>query len=79
MVDNADSWFSSRKATNQLLCVGIVVLAAGFVSIGEGYGGLQPVAGLVLIAVLASPVLLVLGWLVNPRPADVERTRDGDG
>ncbi|RKD93812.1 hypothetical protein [Halopiger aswanensis] len=74
-----DSWLSSRKATNQLLCVGIVVLAAGFVSIGEGYGGLQPVAKLLLMVVLAGSVLLVLGWLVSPRPADVERTRDGDG
>ncbi|WP_459810691.1 hypothetical protein [Halopiger thermotolerans] len=77
MVD-ADSWLSSRKATNQLLCVAIVVLAAGFVSIGEGYGGLRAVAKLLLVVVLASALLLALGKLVSPPPPDRERTRDDD-
>ncbi|WP_408959879.1 hypothetical protein [Natrinema sp. 74] len=75
---DADSWFSSHKATNQLLCVGIVVLAAGFVSIGEGYGGLRAVAKLLLVVVLASALLLALGKLVSPPPADRAHPRDGD-
>ncbi|WP_254766398.1 hypothetical protein [Salinilacihabitans rarus] len=73
-----NSWLSSRTATNQLLVVTIVVLAAGFISVDGGYGGLQVVAELFLVVVLLGAIVLFLGWLVSPDRPDAESRRDGD-
>ena len=59
-------WHSSRKTTNHLLGLLIVVTAAGFVSLGEGaYGGLQLVAELLLAAVLVAAMILFLAALIQ--------------
>ena len=42
----------------------IVVTAAGFVSIGDGYGGLQTVAVLLLALVLVGAIVLFLAALI---------------
>lgn len=66
MTDDADSWLSSRKATNQLLGFIIVVLASGFISINDGdYEGLAIVAKLLLALVLVGAIVLFLGWLLG--------------
>lgn len=57
-------WHSSRKTTNHLLGLLIVVTAAGFVSIGDGYGGLQTVAVLLLALVLVGAIVLFLAALI---------------
>ncbi|MFC4541005.1 hypothetical protein ACFO5R_03560 [Halosolutus amylolyticus] len=59
------SWVSSRKATNQLLGFMIVVLAAGFVSVGDiGPGSIQVVSEAVLVLILVVAIVLFLGWLM---------------
>lgn len=71
MTDDADSWLSSRKLTNQLLGFVIVVLAAGFISIdGEGYAGVRIVAELLLVLVLVGAIVLFLGWLMRADERD---------
>ncbi|WP_247003650.1 hypothetical protein [Halosolutus gelatinilyticus] len=67
MNDGWEAWVASRKATNQLLGFMIVVLAAGFVSLGGGYGGLQIVAELLLMLILLGAIILFLAALLrNP-------------
>ena len=74
MTDDWDAWLSSQKTTNRLLGLLIVVVAAGFISLDDGYVGLQIVAELLLGLVLTAVILLFLGWLVRePNDRDTER------
>ncbi|WP_265109587.1 hypothetical protein [Halosolutus halophilus] len=62
--DADESWIASRKLTNQLLGFGIVVLAAGFVSVGEiGPASIRLVSETLLVAILVAAILLFLGML----------------
>ena len=64
--DADDSRLSSRKTTNQLLAFGIVVVAAGFVSVGNlGPEAIRYVAEVFLVAVLVGALLLFLALLMR--------------
>ncbi|WP_049929089.1 hypothetical protein [Halopiger goleimassiliensis] len=65
MADSIDAWLSSRKATNQLLVAAIVVIAAGFVSVGAGPDNLRVVSELLLTLVLFGAAVLGLVWLLD--------------
>ncbi len=60
--DDTREWAGRRKTTNLLLGTNIVVLAAGFIRLGNvGPRTIQVLSELVLILVMITAVLLVLG------------------
>ncbi|ELZ16367.1 hypothetical protein NP511_09495 [Natrinema thermotolerans] len=66
MSDGEDSWLASRETTNRLLGFAIVVLAAGFVSVGDiGPAAIRVVAESLLILILVAAIVLFLGWLLR--------------
>ncbi|WP_049924301.1 hypothetical protein [Halopiger djelfimassiliensis] len=66
MDDETESWIASRKTTNMLLAFGIVVLAAGFVSVGDiGPASIRFVSETLLVLILVGALLLVLGYLMH--------------
>ena len=66
MSDAEDSWLASRETTNRLLGFVIVVLAAGFISVGDiGSTAIRVVAESLLILILVAAVVLFLGWLLR--------------
>ncbi|ELY82292.1 hypothetical protein [Natrinema gari] len=64
--DDTREWAERRKTTNLLLGTNIVVLAAGFIRLGNvGPWMVQVLSELVLVLVLVTAVLLVFGSLFN--------------
>ncbi|ELY97880.1 hypothetical protein [Natrialba asiatica] len=65
MTDDTN-WLRSRKTTNQLLAFGIVVLAAGFVSVGDlGPASIRFVAETLLVVILVCSIALFLALLAR--------------
>ncbi|AFO56806.1 MULTISPECIES: hypothetical protein [unclassified Natrinema] len=64
--DDTSEWAERRKTTNLLLGTNIVVLAAGFIRLGNvGPRTVQALSELVLVLVMVTAVLLVFGSLFS--------------
>ncbi|GAB7121157.1 hypothetical protein [Natrinema sp. JCM 9743] len=64
--DDTREWAGRRQTTNLLLGTNIVVLAAGFIRLGNvGPWPIRVLSELVLVLVMLTAVSLVLGSLVS--------------
>ncbi|MDS0478511.1 hypothetical protein [Natrinema sp. 1APR25-10V2] len=64
--DSTRPWSARRTTTNGLLGLNVVVLAAGFIAVGNvGPRSIQWLSELLLVLVVFVAAVLGLGWLVR--------------